>query len=54
LLKQETFKNRILRRIFGPKRDEIVRDWRKLHSEELHSFYSPLNVMRGLRRWRTS
>jgi hypothetical protein len=29
-----------LRRIFGPKRDEVTGDWRKLHNEELHNFYS--------------
>jgi hypothetical protein len=31
------FENRVLRRIFGPKRDEMTGDWRKLHNEELHS-----------------
>ena len=30
------FENRVLRRIFGPKRDEVTRDWRKLHNEELN------------------
>jgi hypothetical protein len=30
------FENRVLRRIFGPKRDEVTREWRKLHNEELH------------------
>jgi hypothetical protein len=30
------FKNRVLRRIFGPKRDEVTGEWRKLHNEELH------------------
>jgi hypothetical protein len=34
------FENRVLRRIFGPKRDEMTGDWRKLHNEELHNFYS--------------
>jgi hypothetical protein len=29
--------NRVLRRIFGPKRDDVMRDWRKLHNEELHN-----------------
>jgi hypothetical protein len=33
------FKNRILRRIFGPNRDEIIEDWRKLHNEQLHNVY---------------
>jgi hypothetical protein len=30
------FENRVLRRIFGPKRDEVTREWRKLHNKELH------------------
>jgi hypothetical protein len=34
------FENRVLRRIFGPKRDEVTGDWRKLHNEELHNLYS--------------
>jgi hypothetical protein len=33
------FENRVLRRIFGPKRDEMTGEWRKLHSEELHNLY---------------
>jgi hypothetical protein len=35
------FENRVLRRIFGPKRDEVTGEWRKLHSEELNNLYSP-------------
>jgi len=39
------FQNRALRRIFGPKGDEVVRSWRKLHNEELHNLYaSPDNI----------
>jgi hypothetical protein len=34
------FENRVLRRIFGPKRDEVTGGWRKLHDEELHNLYS--------------
>jgi hypothetical protein len=34
------FENRILRRMFGPKTDEVTGEWRKLHSEELHILYS--------------
>jgi hypothetical protein len=34
------FENRILRRIFEPKRDEVMGEWRKLHNEELHNLYS--------------
>jgi hypothetical protein len=33
----EMFENRVLKRIFGPKREEVVGDWRRLHSEELHN-----------------
>jgi hypothetical protein len=43
----------VLRRIFGPKRDEVTGDWRKLHNEELHNLYSSPNIirMRRRRRW---
>jgi hypothetical protein len=37
--------NRVLRRIFGPKRDEVTGEWRKLHSEELHILYSSPNII---------
>jgi hypothetical protein len=40
------FKNRVLRRIFGPKRDEVKGEWRKLHSEELHNLYSYPDIIR--------
>jgi hypothetical protein len=42
------FENRVLRRIFGPKRDEVTGDWRKLHCEELHNLYSPPNIIRKI------
>jgi hypothetical protein len=42
------FENRVLRRIFGPKRDEVTREWRKLHSEELHNLYSSPNSVRQI------
>ena len=35
------FENGVLRRIFGPKRDEVIGEWRKLHNEELNDLYSP-------------
>jgi hypothetical protein len=38
------FENRVLRRIFGPKRDGITEEWRRLHNEELHDLYSLPNV----------
>jgi hypothetical protein len=46
------FENRALRRIFGPKRDEVTGDWRKLHNEELHNLYSSPNRMIKSRRMR--
>jgi len=39
------FENRVLRRIFGPKRDEVTREWRKLHNEELNDLYSLPNIV---------
>jgi hypothetical protein len=39
------FENRVLRRIFGPKRDEVTGGWRKLHNEELHGFYSSPSIV---------
>jgi hypothetical protein len=41
------FENRVLRIIFGPKRDEVTAEWRKLHSEELHNF-----IIRQIKSWR--
>ena len=43
------FENRVLRRIFGPKRDEVTGEWRKLHSEELNDFYSSPNIVRVIK-----
>jgi hypothetical protein len=40
------FENRVLRRIFGPKRDEVKGEWRKLHNEELHNLYSSPDIIR--------
>jgi hypothetical protein len=49
ILKEEyglpVFENRVLRRIFGPKRDEMVGGWRKLHNEKLHNLYSSPNII---------
>jgi hypothetical protein len=49
------FENRVLRRIFGLKRDEVMGDWRKLHNEELHNLYSSPNIIRMIKsrrmRW---
>jgi hypothetical protein len=40
------FENRVLRRIFGPKRDRMTRGWRKLHDEELHNLFSSPSIIR--------
>jgi hypothetical protein len=49
------FENRVLRRIFGPKRDEVTGEWRKLHNEELHDLYSLPSIIRIIKskkmRW---
>jgi hypothetical protein len=39
------FENRVLRKIFGPKRDEVTGEWRKLHNEELIDLYSLPNIV---------
>ena len=48
------FQNRVLRRIFRPKRDKVTREWRKMHTEELNVLYSSPNIFRviKLRRMR--
>jgi hypothetical protein len=43
------FENRVLRRIFGPKRDEVTEDWGKLHDEELPDLYSSLSIIRMIK-----
>jgi hypothetical protein len=49
------FKNRVLRRIFGPKRDEVMGEWRKLHNKELHDLCSSPSIIRIIKsrgmRW---
>jgi hypothetical protein len=49
------FDNKVLRRIFGPKRDEVTGGWRKLHNEKLHNLYSSSNIIRMIKsrrmRW---
>ena len=43
------FENRVLRRVFGPKRDEVTGEWRKLHNEELNDLYSSPNIVRVIK-----
>jgi len=49
------FENRVLRRIFGPKRDEVTGEWRKLHNEELNDMYCSPNIVQAMKsrgiRW---
>jgi hypothetical protein len=49
------FENRMLRGIFGPKRDEVAEEWRELHKEELRDLYSSPSIMRIIKsrsmRW---
>ena len=49
------FGERVLRRIFGPRRDLVTREWRKLHNEELNDLYSSLSIVRLIKsirmRW---
>ena len=48
------YENRVLRKIFGPRRDEVTGEWRKLHNEELNVFYSSLNIFRVIKSRRMS
>jgi hypothetical protein len=49
------FENRVLRRIFGPRREEVAGGWRRLHNEELHNLYASSNIIRVIKsrrmRW---
>jgi hypothetical protein len=51
----KVFENEVLRRIFGPKRDEVTREWRRLHNKELYALYSSPNTIRVIKskrlRW---
>jgi hypothetical protein len=43
------FENRVLRKIFGPERDEVTREWRKLHNEELNDLDSSPNIIQVIK-----
>jgi hypothetical protein len=45
LWRLRVFKNKVLRRIFGPKRDEVTAEWRRLHNKELYALYSSPNII---------
>jgi hypothetical protein len=49
------FENKVLRRIFGPRRDEVTGEWRRLHNEELNDLYSSPSIVRVIKsrnmRW---
>jgi hypothetical protein len=49
------FENKVLRRIFGPKRDEVRGEWRRLHNKELYALYSSPNIIQAIKsrrlRW---
>jgi hypothetical protein len=51
----EGVKNRVVRRVFGPKSDEVAGGWRELHNEELHNLYSSPSIIRVIKsrimRW---
>jgi len=49
--KLRVFKNMVLRRIFGPRRDEVTGEWRRLRNEELNDLYSSPNIVRAI-KWR--
>ena len=53
--KLRVFENMVFRRIFGPRRDEVTGEWRRLHNEEISDMYSSPNIVRGIKsrrmRW---
>ena len=55
MFQNRVFENRLLRRVFGPKRDQVTGEWRKVHNEELRDLYSLPNIVRVVKsrrmRW---
>jgi hypothetical protein len=51
-LEEQVFENRVLRSIFGPKRDEVTLEWRKLHNEELRDLYTSPSIITIIKSWR--
>ena len=49
--KLKVFENKVLRRIFGPRRDEVMGDWKRMHNDELNDLYSSPNIVRVI-KWR--
>jgi hypothetical protein len=47
--RMSVFENRVLGRIFGPKRDDVTGEWKKLHNEQLHILYSSPNIIRQIK-----
>jgi len=47
--KLSMFENRVFRSIFGPKRDKVTMEWRKLHNEEISDVYSTPNIVREMK-----
>jgi hypothetical protein len=47
--KPRVFENRVLRRIFGPKTNDVTRGWRKLYNEKLHNLYFSLSIIRMIK-----
>jgi hypothetical protein len=53
-LRLRVFENRVLRRIFGPERNEVTKEWRKLYNEELNDLYSSPNIVQVIQTRRIS